>query len=323
MQRYMDPTTDFGFKKIFASEQSKPVLKSFLFDLLELEMPIAEVSFLPLEQLPARVEERMSIYDIYLIDERGQRFIVEMQKTNQEFFIDRSVYYSSFPLAQQAQKGRWNFQMAHVYCLGILDFDMLPDDHFIRPVKLVDLVTGRIYYDKLTFMTVELSKFKLSLNEIKTHRDKWIYFLKYVSDLRSIPPELSDEPFRVAFELAEFGALTEAEQYYYEGSLKRLRDAYATTQFARKEGLQQGRDEGIEEGRQAGIEEGRQAGIEEGKQAGIEEGKQAGIEEGKKAEKIAIAEKLIQLQVPMPAILQATGLTQEELEAMLSLKTQG
>ena len=104
MQRYMDPTTDFGFKKIFASEQSKPVLKSFLFSLLGLETPIAEISFLPFAQLPARVEERIGIYDIYLIVERGQRFIVEMQKTNQEFFIDRSVYYSSFPLAQQAQK---------------------------------------------------------------------------------------------------------------------------------------------------------------------------------------------------------------------------
>ncbi len=103
--RYMAPTTDYGFKKLFASEESKIVLKSFLFNLLELEAQIAKISFLPFEQMPGRPDERIGIYDLHCVDERGQRFVIEMQKRSQSFLKDRLVYYSSFPIAQQAQKG--------------------------------------------------------------------------------------------------------------------------------------------------------------------------------------------------------------------------
>ncbi len=299
--RYMDPTTDFGFKKLFASEESKPILKSFLFGLLELESPISEISFLPFEQLPGRTDERKSIYDLYCIDERGQRFIVEMQKMNEVFLTDRLVYYSSFPIAQQAQKGKWDFELNPIYCVGILDFDFFADSRFIHHSQISDVLTGEVVYDKLTFVIVELNKFDLPLSASLSLRDKWIYFLKHLTDLRAIPEELSDESFKAAFEIAELAAMSEAEQYYHEGSLNHLRKAYAAREFARREGEEEGREEGKKEG----------------KKEGRKEGKEEGREEGRQKATIEIAKNLLQQQVPRQAILQATGLTSEELEELM------
>ena len=298
--KYMEPLTDFGFKKIFASEESTVVLKSFLFNLLELESPIAEISILSPEQLPGRPGEQIGIYDVYCVDEREQRFIVEMQKKKQNFFTDRLVYYSSFPISQQAEKGEWDYELDPIYCLGILDFDLFSDDRFIRHAKLTDTLTGEIYYDKLTFAIIELRKFHRSLSELETHQDKWIYFLKHLTDFDDIPEELSDAPFQEAFHIAEMGALTEAEWYYYEGSLKKMRDDYAVMQTAKQE-----KREAIEASYQKGQEEGRA------------ESKVEGIEEGRQVEKIEIAKKLIQQRIPIETIIQATGLTQGELEALI------
>jgi len=302
--RYMDATTDFGFKKIFASEESKPVLKSFLFHLLPLEVPIAEISFLRLEQLPGRPDERIGIYDIYCIDEQEQRFIVEMQKKKQDLLVDRLVYYSSFPIAQQAIKGSWNYELSPIYCLGILDFDLHPGERYIRYAKITDIHSGELYYDKLTFATVELIKFHLGLDELENDRDRWIYFLKHITDFRRVPDQLSAEPFRIAFEIAEIAAMGEDEQYYYQGSLKKMRDDYNSIQYA----LTTGRREGIEQGRAEGLTEGR---IE-----GLAEGRTEGLTEGRQTEKIEIAQKLLEQGIPMDAIIQATGLTHEELQAL-------
>ena len=78
--RYIDPTTDFGFKKLFGEDESKPILKRFLFDILGLSSPIAEITFFPTEKLPRTPQERKGIFDVYCRDETGREFIVEMGK---------------------------------------------------------------------------------------------------------------------------------------------------------------------------------------------------------------------------------------------------
>ncbi len=321
--RYLDPTTDFGFKKLFGEEESKPVLKSFLFNLLELSSPIVELTILPTEQLPRSPQERKGIFDVYCIDEQGQRFIVEMQKAQQLHFKDRALYYSTFPIAQQAQRGDWNYQLNAVYCVGILDFTFHSDNRFIRRLQIMDVETYDVFSDKLTFVYVELPKFNLTLEQLTTHRDKWIYFLKHATELREVPEALKDEPLPVAFHLAELAQLTEAEIYYYEGSLKESRDRHAEKETARILGLERGR----EEGRREGIEEGRREGIEEGRKEGrkerIEEGREEGRAIGQKEKTIQIAQALIGQNMPLEAILQVTGLTQAELQPLLSSTQNG
>jgi len=42
-----------------------------------------------------------------------------LQKANQNYFKDRSVYYSTFPIQQQAKKGKWNFRLNAVYTVSM------------------------------------------------------------------------------------------------------------------------------------------------------------------------------------------------------------
>lgn len=245
MSRYIEPTTDFGFKKLFGEERSKNVLKSFLFHILELEAPIVDISFLTQEQLPPSRYERVGIYDVYCIDEKENRFIVEMQKVKQIYFKDRALYYSTFPISQQAEKGGWNYRLNPVYCIGVLDFEFTEDERYLHRIQLSDIETYEIFYDKLTFVFIELPKFTKKLSDLRNYADKWIYFLKHLSELNEIPPDLSDEAeINEAFRIAEIAAFTGTERYQYEDSLKRLRDEYSNLQTARVEG----RNEGITEG---------------------------------------------------------------------------
>jgi len=242
MSRYIEPTTDFGFKKLFGEEGSKNVLKSFLFHILELESPIIDISFLTQEQLPDSQYERIGIYDIYCIDEKDNRFIVEMQKVKQIYFKDRALYYSTFPISQQAEKGGWNYRLNPVYCIGVLDFTFAEDKRYLRRIQLSDGETHEIFYDKLTFVFIELPKFDKELIELKNDADKWIYFLRHLSELNEIPSEFSDNTeMDEAFHIAEIAAMTGDERYQYEDSLKRLRDEYSVLQTVRVEGITVGR----------------------------------------------------------------------------------
>jgi len=96
--KYLNPYTDFGFKKLFGEEANKDLLTDFLNQLLPPQHQIAELNFRNTEQLPDIPLERKAIFDIHCISTTGERFIVEMQKAKMNFFKDRSVYYSTFPI---------------------------------------------------------------------------------------------------------------------------------------------------------------------------------------------------------------------------------
>ena len=120
--RYVNPFTDFGFKKIFGEEASKPMLLDFLNSLLPQQKTITTLTFKNTEQIGQTDTDRKAIYDIYCENEHGEKFIVELQKAKQNYFKERTVYYSTFPIREQAEKGDWNYRLNAVYCIGILDF---------------------------------------------------------------------------------------------------------------------------------------------------------------------------------------------------------
>ncbi len=124
MSKYINPFTDFGFKRLFGEPFNKDLLIDFLNTLLsEEEGIITDVTYLTSEQLGMTAYERRAVFDIYCENERGEKFIVEMQKAKQKYFKDRSVFYSSFPIQQQAIQGQdWDFELKAIYTIGILDF---------------------------------------------------------------------------------------------------------------------------------------------------------------------------------------------------------
>ena len=95
MGKYINPFTDWGFKRLFGQEFSKDLLISFLNDLLVDEMHIRDVTFKDKEQLADSKDLRGCIFDIYCETDNGNHFIVEMQNRWVPFFINRSIYYAS------------------------------------------------------------------------------------------------------------------------------------------------------------------------------------------------------------------------------------
>ena len=173
--RYINPLTDFGFKKLFGSEPNKALLIDFLNQILPERHRIKDRSYARNEQVGTKKLDRKAIFDLYCIGESGERFIVEMQKAKQNFFQDRSIYYASFPIQEQAQKGVWNYQLEPVYTVGILDF--IFDDHR-SDSELLHLVEWKnqrceVFYDKLKFIYIELPKFTKREEGLETQFDKW------------------------------------------------------------------------------------------------------------------------------------------------------
>ena len=125
--KYINPLTDFGFKKLFGTEPNKILLIDFLNQILPDKHKIKDLNYSRNEQFGQTDLDRKAIFDLYCIGESGERFIVEVQKAKQNYFKDRSIYYSSFPIQEQAKKGDWDYKLAPVYTVGILDF--IFDDH--------------------------------------------------------------------------------------------------------------------------------------------------------------------------------------------------
>jgi predicted transposase/invertase (TIGR01784 family) len=247
--RYISLLTDFGFKRVFGSEPNKRLLIDFLNTLLPQRHQIRDVTFKNLENLGATTIDRKAIFDIYCEAENGELFIVELQKVKQNFFKDPSIYYASFPIQEQAQKGEWSYELAPVYLVGILDFvfdDHQNDPTFLHIVELKDQEC-RVFYDKLKFIYIELPKFRKTLEELQTHFDKWLFLFRNLPQLYEPPQSLQEEVFEQLFEVAEIANFTVAENRSYQASLKVYRDWYAIEMTARSEARQQGREEGAKE----------------------------------------------------------------------------
>ena len=237
--KYINPFTDFGFKKIFGEEASKPMLIDFLTSLLP-EAHIIDLAFKDKDKLGQGEDDRKAIYDIYCESNTGEKIIVELQKAKQNYFKDRTVYYATFPIQEQAEKGEWNYQLNYVYCIGILDFKF--DDKIkngngevIHTVQLKDQ-SNKIFYEKLKFIYLEMPHFIKEEQQLETRLDKWLYFIKHLEDFQNIPEVFKDDVFIKAFEIAEIAKYSENERHDYEQSLKVYRDLKVVIETAFDDG---------------------------------------------------------------------------------------
>jgi predicted transposase/invertase (TIGR01784 family) len=283
--KYINPFTDFGFKKIFGEEASKPLLLDFLNAILPENDRIASLSFKNNEQLGQTEFDRKAIYDIYCENEKGEKFIVELQKAKQNYFKERTIYYSTFPIQEQAEKGEWNYNLKAVYCIGILDFTF--DDYETEPEKSEVIHTiklknqnGKTFYDKLTYIYLEMPNFKKAETDLKSRIEQWLYFIKHLEDFQTIPAIFNDEVFSKAFEKAEIAKYDPTELDNYENSLKSYRDLKGVIDTAFDEGKLEGKLEGILEG------------------------------------KLEIAKNAKQIGLKIEDIIKLTGLSKEEIEKL-------
>lgn len=267
--RYISLLTDFGFKRIFGTAPNKELLICFLNSLFDGKQVIKDVKYLNNEHLGDVYVARKAIFDVYCEGENGEKFIVEMQNAYQEFFKDRSLFYFTFPIREQAVKGSdWDFQLNHVYTVALLNFDMKDEafdaDAMCHYVKLCDTTTHKVFYEKLDFIFVAISKFQKSEDELETFYDKWLYVQKNLSVLTNRPKALRDKVFDRLFEEAEIARFTPRELREYEDSCKAYRDLKNSLDTALRQGHAKGLEEGLAKGREEGLAEGHAQGLEEG-----------------------------------------------------------
>ena len=277
-EKYINPFTDYGFKRLFGEEPNKDLLLDFLNELLKEEQgQITELTYLKNENLSTTELNRKAIFDLYCTNERGEKFIVELQKTKQKFFKDRTVYYSTFPIRDQAIIGsEWDFELKKVYTIAILDFVFDEDENqpekLRYDVKLTDIQTKKVFYDKLTFIYLEMPKFNKTAEELDTKFDKWLYVLKNLHRLDRIPEKFKENIFLKLFETAEIAKFSQQEYQEYEDSLKYYRDIKNSLDTAKAEGKIEG--------------------------------------------KIEVAKNLLKNNVSMEIIMSSTGLTKKEIESL-------
>ena len=224
--RYINPLTDYGFKRIFGNSL---LLKDFLNCVLELTDKIVRLYYVNVEQKGRTKNERDSFYDLHCTTSRGDYIIIEMQNLPQPFFKDRVVYYATQQIQKQAKKGKWDFkQRAAVYSVNLLNFKISDDEdndkgEYHHCVQLMYKKTKRVFYKKMSLIFIELSEFNKTEEELKTNYDWWLYILKHLSELKEMPEAVKrSRVFKQLSEEAEIANMTPEELNLYDISLKNL-----------------------------------------------------------------------------------------------------
>ena len=292
--RYVNPYTDFGFKKLFGTEINKDLLISFINSLLHGREVVKDLTYLNTEHLGTSEADRRAVFDVYCENEKGEKILVEMQRGEQQFFKDRTLFYTTFPIREQQVIKDWDYQLKSIYIIGILNFtfDKDNDDYYHHEVQLLDNQTKEVFYDKLTFIYLEMPKFNKTEDELNGMFEKWLFVLRNLSRLMERPKALQERVFTKLFEAAEIAKFTKTEYDNYEESLKVYRDWKNMIVTEKK------------------------ISWEEGHEVGKEEGREEGIEEGKKQNAIEMAKILKEEGVAINIIVKSSGLTEEEINAL-------
>ncbi|MEZ2320626.1 MAG: Rpn family recombination-promoting nuclease/putative transposase [Microcoleus sp.] len=277
---FINPKTDYAFKKIFGSSESKDILISFLNALIYEGNPTIEDLEIINPNLPPKVEGLKDSYlDVKAKLNNGTLVIIEMQVLNVQSFGKRVFYNAAKTYAFQLQAAQGYRLLKPVIALTITDFEMFPNSEELISRFVYKEVDKNFTYPEndLDLVFVELPKFTKELEELETLADKWIYFMKNARSLTSVPETMDSIPeIHQAFDIANQARLSREE----------LEDLDRREQFIYDQ----------------------QGAIIKAVQEGIEQG----IEQGKREEKLAIARQLLS-QLDNATISQVTGLSVEDI----------
>jgi predicted transposase/invertase (TIGR01784 family) len=245
---FINPKTDFAFKKIFGSEQSHDILISFLNGILyDGETTIADLEILNPYQVPRIRGVKDTYLDVKAQLVTGQTVIIEMQVLNVEGFEKRILYNAAKAYSIQLGQGEKYTTLNPVIALTITDFEMFSEfdaviSRFVLKEKefLVDYPSC-----DLELVFVELPKFQLNLTQLTSLTDKWMYFLQHTRELDAIPDTMGEiSEIRQAFEVANQANLSREELDELDHQLIFIQDQRNAIVLASKRSLEQGLAQG-------------------------------------------------------------------------------
>ena len=288
MAKFINPFTDWGFKRLFGQEFSKDLLMSFLNDLFEGELHVKEVAFKDKEQLADTRDMRGCVYDVYCTTDDGKHFIVEMQNRWTTNFVNRTICYASKAITDQREKERTKvkpslYELVPVCVISFMNFSPHEGEeitNFKTDVMLREKNSEHAFTDKLRFIYLSLPLFTKGVDDCNTDFERWIYVLKHMTTLDRIPFETQKKIFKRLSDLADSRCLSKEEMEKYEES-QNMVDNYNL-----------------------------------GMASAWMEGNEKGIAQGRFEEKTENARKMIKGGLSDAQVMQFSGLTQEQLNQL-------
>lgn len=300
--RYAQILYDDIFKLVFAAPENRDLL-IMLLNLLLLDIDITEITFLDKEQHGFAFNEKTCIFDVYCRTQRDERIVVEMQYSSETDFLDRTLFYATYPIREQLVTGFRDllrnaarrllkkkrirpYRLKPVYVVSILNFSLKHDagtvleDGLVSRYEIRERSCGEVMTDALHFVYLELGRMTYGAEHpecCQTVLEKLAFSLKYMRELRQRPDEMLEDIFKRLFDAAELAAMDAVKR-------KQI-DKLMTTKID------------IVAGKINSYVEGRESGLAEGARITVEKNARA----------------FLKLGVPPETVAQGTGLPLEDV----------
>ena len=295
--------TDFGFKRIFGTEQHKKNLIHFLNAFLPPYIgPVTDISYRQSEQLGLTDKEKRLVFDVFCANQNRDNIIVEMQQASQEFLKNRIIAYTSRIISSSLKRGDRMYNYPTVISIILVDFsirELAGSDDFVQHVMLKD-DRNEIFSEKMSFLLIDLSKFAARKRFVKLadDRQKWCYAIKNMWQMKDsdIPKEY--DIFHELYEDCKLSKLNDMEKQEYEKSILEYEDVKEAMDYHRR----LGKAEGFSDGFEKGMEKGRKEGMEEGREEALRQ----------------TAKNFLELGISLADVAKATGLSEAQISKFLS-----
>jgi len=270
--RYISPTSDYGFKKIFGDKKMMMSFLNALFQRHGSNLEIADLDYIDKEVLEATSENRGVVYDLRCKTSQGEDIIVEMQKEGQDFFDNRIIYYLARDISIQGfkqgrlregeEKQAWNFDIHRVIGVFLMDF-YGADKNSEHPEKYsrncwMSYGTHEIASPLQEYWKVQLPYYRscnMKPEECETKLDYWLYNIANMKDMAQLAFTEKDPDFVYLSDMADFNAMTAAEQDRYIRLIDREVVYNNVLERKYRFGYADGESKGIEKGIAKGIEQ--------------------------------------------------------------------
>ena len=280
---FVDLLIDGNFKLIMTEPDNKDILIALLNEV----MPVRINSLrLAMQEQRGRLPEfKSSVFDLMCQLDNGKQAVIEVQYSSRADYLDRVLYYSTWPVYYQKRSGENNYSLDEVYVISFCNFALVHDedwdcDRVISSYSIREDGNAEMMTEALHFIFIELERFKKKEGELKDQLESFLFYLKNMGRLKSAPEKISFKPVEALVRAAEVVSLSSEARDKYDANMRNAFDIRTEKLYAREEGLAEGRAEGE-------VKANRE-----------------------------IAKRMLEMELPLDVIVQATGLSSEEIKSL-------
>ena len=211
-----------SFKKAFDPDKpaSRENLVNLLNDILgpQLKRPIREVRTRNVAQnLSGSSESRTAIFDLHCADDQGNLIEIEVQIKRATRFLQRLAFYAAEMVANQSETGfQWKYNVKPTYVIAIMRENVFEDDRAVHRATTLDLETKAQFLETFNFTVLELKKVPFFIEKTSDNVAKWLFFFRYLNNLKRLPEELDEGKFVKLTESSKVSNFTKREFEAYQ-----------------------------------------------------------------------------------------------------------